>query len=54
MYRLRQMELDDKVCEQVSLTMLSEVYPQAVIERCVQQSEPWSRHQRGGCGPAPP
>lgn len=41
MYRLRQMELDDKVCEQVSLTMLSQVYPQEVIERCVQQSQPW-------------
>ncbi len=33
--------MDDKVCEQVSMTMLSEVYPQEVIERCVQSSEPW-------------
>ena len=41
MYRLREMEVDDKVCEQVSMTMLSEVYPKDVIERCVQQSEPW-------------
>src|SRR6266571_3494538 len=41
MYRLRQMTIDDKVCEQVSLTMLSEIYPQEVIERCVQHSEPW-------------
>jgi hypothetical protein len=46
MYRLRQMELSDKVCEQVSLTMLSEVYPQEVIERCVQQSEPWASKAR--------
>lgn len=46
MYRLRQMELDDKVCDQVSLTMLSEVYPEAVIEQCVQQSEPWSSKPR--------
>src|SRR5438128_7727320 len=46
MYRLREMEVDDKVCEQVSLTMLSEVYPQDVIERCVQQSEPWSTKVR--------
>lgn len=46
MYRLRQMEIDDKVCEQVSLTMLSEVYPQEVIERCVQQSQPWSTKAR--------
>ncbi len=42
MYRLREMTIDDKVCEQVSMTMLSEVYPREVIERCVQQSEPWS------------
>jgi hypothetical protein len=46
MYRLREMEIDDKVCEQVSMTMLSEVYPQEVIERCVQQSEPWSSKTR--------
>jgi hypothetical protein len=41
MYRLREMDVDDKVCEQVSMTMLSEVYPREVIERCVQQSKPW-------------
>src|SRR5437763_2231422 len=41
MYRLREMTVDDKVCEQVSMTMLSEVYPREVIERCVQHSEPW-------------
>ena len=46
MYRLREMDIDDKVCEQVSLTMLSEVYPKEVIERCVQQSEPWSTKAR--------
>ncbi len=46
MYRLREMQIDDKVCEQVSLTMLSEVYPQEVIERCVQQSQPWSSKAR--------
>ncbi len=46
MYRLREMDVDDKVCEQVSLTMLSEVYPQEVIERCVQQSVPWSTKAR--------
>ena len=46
MYRLREMELDDKVCEQVSMSMLSEVYPTAVIERCVQESEPWSTKAR--------
>jgi hypothetical protein len=46
MYRLREMDVDDKVCEQVSMTMLSEVYPTQVIERCVQQSEPWSTKVR--------
>jgi hypothetical protein len=40
------MEIDDKVCEQVSLTMLSQVYPKEVIERCVQESEPWSTKLR--------
>ena len=46
MYRLRAMDVDDKVCEQVSMTMLSEVYPKDVIERCVHQSEPWSTKAR--------
>src|SRR5712692_8053948 len=46
MYRLREMDVDDKVCEQVSMTMLSEVYPKEVIERCVQQSAPWSTKAR--------
>ncbi len=27
MYRLREMDIDDKVCEQVSMTMLNGVYP---------------------------
>ena len=35
MYRLRQMDVDDKVGEQVSMTMLEGVYPKDVIERCV-------------------
>jgi transposase IS4-like protein len=46
MYRLREMDVDDKVCEQVSMTMLSEVSPTEVMERCVQQSEPWSTKVR--------
>ncbi len=46
MYRLREMDVDDKGCEQVSMTMLQEVYPKEVIERCVQQSEPWSSKVR--------
>src|ERR1700730_15034566 len=35
MYRLRDMDVDDKVCEQVEMTMLSTVYPKDVIKRCV-------------------
>ena len=46
MYRLREMTIDDKVCEQVSVSMLSEVYPTEVIEQCVQQSHPWSNKVR--------
>lgn len=46
MYRLREMEDDDKVCEQVTPTMLSQIYPVEVIERCVQQSEPWASKTR--------
>src|SRR5947209_9319195 len=46
MYRLREMDVDDKVCEQVSMTMLEGVYPKAVIKHCVQQSEPWSSKAR--------
>jgi Transposase DDE domain/Insertion element 4 transposase N-terminal len=46
MYRLREMAIDDKVCEQVGMTMLSEVYPQEVIERCVHESHPWSSKKR--------
>jgi DDE family transposase/transposase IS4-like protein len=46
MYRLREMDVDDKVCEQVHMTLLQDVYPKEVIERCVQQSEPWSSKAR--------
>ncbi len=46
MYRLREMTIDDKVCEQVSMTMLEGVYPREVIERCVQNSEPWRSKTR--------
>src|SRR5947207_9748472 len=46
MYRLREMNVDDKVCEQVSMTMLNEVYPKEVIQRCVQQSQPWCSKER--------
>src|SRR2546421_5102351 len=46
MYRLRQLDVDDKVCEQVDLTLLSQVYPPEAIQRCVGQSQPWTSKVR--------
>jgi hypothetical protein len=46
MYRLRQMDIDDKVCEQVSMTLLEQVYPKEVIERCLEHSQPWASKER--------
>jgi Transposase DDE domain/Insertion element 4 transposase N-terminal len=46
MYRLRQMDIDDKVCEQVSMTLLQEVYPQEVLESCLEHSQPWASKER--------
>lgn len=45
-YRLREMDVDDKVCEQVSMSVLREVYPPEAIEHCVQQSQPWASKAR--------
>src|SRR5437764_11061779 len=46
MYRLRQMDVDDKVCEQISPGVLEKIYPTKVIEQCVQGSEQWTGTQR--------
>src|SRR5216683_1020487 len=46
MYRLRQLDLDDKVCDQVDMTLLAQVYPKEAIERCVGQSQPWASKAR--------
>ena len=46
MYRLRHMDVDDKVCEQVDMTLLAQVYPTEAIERCVGQSQPWATKAR--------
>ncbi len=46
MDRLRDMDVDDKVCEQVDMTMLSNVSPQEVIQRRVRESQPWSEQER--------
>ncbi len=46
MYRLREMDVDDKVCEQVEMALLEQVYPKEEIERCVGQSDPWAQKGR--------
>jgi hypothetical protein len=46
MYRLRQMDIDDKVCEQVDLSLVEQIYPKEVIERCVERSQPWANKPR--------
>src|SRR5437016_8948215 len=46
MYRLRQMEMDDKVCEQIDISLLEQVYPKEVIERSVKESEVWASKER--------
>ena len=46
MDRLRQMDVDDKVCEHVDLALLGQVYPKEEIERCVRQSQPWASKAR--------
>ena len=46
MYRLREMDIDDKVCEQVTMTVLNDVYPKEVILSCVQGSQPWMNKAR--------
>ena len=46
MYKLREMDIDDKVCEQVDVTLLSQVYPKEAIERCVGESASWKEKIR--------
>lgn len=46
MYRLREMDIDDKGCEQVTMTVLNDVYPKEVILSCVQGSQPWMNKAR--------
>jgi hypothetical protein len=40
------MDVDDKVCEQVDLALLAQVYPKAEIQQCVEQSQPWTGKKR--------
>jgi hypothetical protein len=41
-----QMDVDDKVCEQVSPGLVERIYPKAVIEQGVQESQQWAHTQR--------
>src|SRR5260370_36885239 len=45
-YRLRQMDVDDKICEQIGPGGLEKIYPTEVIEQCVQGSDQWTATQR--------
>jgi hypothetical protein len=45
-YSLREMDIDDKVCEQVTMTLLSRVYPKEALISCVQESQPWKTKKR--------
>jgi Insertion element 4 transposase N-terminal len=47
MYRLREMDVDDKVCEQVDMSLLARVYSSEAIQRCVGRSQPWMSKARG-------
>lgn len=46
MYRLRQLDVDDKVCEQISPGVLEKIYSTEVIEQCVQGSDQWTGTRR--------
>jgi Transposase DDE domain/Insertion element 4 transposase N-terminal len=46
MYRLRQMDIDDKVCEQVDMALLRQVYPKEAIEACIGESALWKSKKR--------
>lgn len=45
-YSLRQMDVDDKVCDQVDFALVEQVYPKEVIERCVGESLSWTSKRR--------
>ena len=46
MYSLRQMDVDDKVCEQVTMALLEEIYPRERVKRCVEHSSHWANKAR--------
>lgn len=46
MYRLRQIDVDDKVCELVNPGIVEKIYPTEVIEQCLQESKQWKETER--------
>src|SRR5438552_17107074 len=45
-YRLRQIELDDKMCQQVSLDVFEPMYPREVICEQLSQHQAWEERER--------
>jgi Insertion element 4 transposase N-terminal/Transposase DDE domain len=45
-YRLRQIELDDKMCQQVSLDVFEPIYPREVICEQLSQHQVWGERER--------
>ena len=45
-YRLRQIELDDKMCQQVSLDVFEPIYPRKVICEQLSQHQAWEERER--------
>ena len=46
-YRLRQIELDDKMCQQVSLDVFAPIYPREVICEQLSVHHAWEKRERG-------
>ena len=45
-YKLRQIELDDKMCQQVSLDVFEPIYPRSVICEQLSQHQAWEERER--------
>ncbi len=45
-YKLRHLELDDKMCQQVSLDVLEQVYPQELIAEQLSLHQAWEERER--------
>jgi len=45
-YRLRHLELDDKMCQQVSFTVFEKIYPQELIEEQLSLHDAWEERER--------